>query len=401
MTTSGPTVSAKQDTPSREELITRADDLRSLLWEAAPEADRTRRVADKTFQAIRDAGLTRLLVPRRFDGYDSGMRTFLEVTIALGRGCGSSAWVTGVLNTGNWLAASYSDQAQADVWGENSAATTAGVLAPTAEAKVVDGGIVLTGKWGYASGSNHCDWVSVCYPGTSPDDPGMQLALVPVQDVTLEDTWFVSGMRATGSNTVVAHEVFVPAHRLRPLTPLFTGANATGGAGLSGRASLAGLLSLSLAGAQLGQAEAALDYVLEKAPKRSITTTVYGSQSESVGFQIDVAEASSMIIAAREITRQAADILDDYAAKAELPPETVRTQLRVNLAWAARQAFLAVDLLMSAHGSSAFAEVNPLQRIWRDAGIASRHAAFFRRVTQELHGKALLEKNPSAISFLV
>ncbi|MFI5612618.1 acyl-CoA dehydrogenase family protein [Amycolatopsis sp. NPDC051903] len=387
--------------PDREQLIERADALRLRLWESAPQVDQDRRLPAANFEAMRDAGLMRLFVPERFGGFGSDMRTYLEVTMALGRGCGSSAWVVGVLNTGNWWAASFSEQAQEDVWSDDPLATTAGVLAPSAEAEVVDGGIVLNGKWGYTSGSNHCDWVSVCYPGTSPDDPGMHLALVPIQDLTVEDTWYVAGMRGTGSNTVVAHNLFVPSHRLRPVAPFFAGDNARDGAEVNQRVSLAGLLPLSLAGAQLGQAQAALDYALEKAPKRAITTTAYTSQAESVGFQVDVAEASSMIDAAVQITRQAADELDSYAVSGALPETAVRTRLRLNMAWAVRTAYQAVDLLMTAHGSSAFAEVNPLQRIWRDAAVGSRHAAFNTRITQELHGKALLHQNPAAVSFLV
>ncbi|WP_432847952.1 acyl-CoA dehydrogenase family protein [Amycolatopsis sp. CA-161197] len=390
-----------QKVPSREELVERANSLRAQLWEAAPEVDRERRLKTANFEAIRDAGLIQLFVPKRLGGFDADMRTFLDVTIALGRGCASSAWVTGVLNTGNWWAASYSEQAQDEVWSTNPFATTAGVLAPTSAVEVVEGGVKLNGKWGYASGSNHCDWASVCYPSVVPGGRDMNLALVPMKDLTVEDTWFIAGMRGTGSNTLVARDVFVPEHRLRSATGLLNGDNVAAGPDASHRVSLAGLAPLSLAGAQLGQAQAALDYVIEKAPKRSITTTTYSAQSESVGFQIDLAEASAMIAAAVKTTQDAADQLDDYAAKGEHPPEVVRTGLRVGMAQAMRQTFHAVDLLMSAHGSSAFAEVNPLQRIWRDAGVASRHAAFNIRVSQELAGKSLLDQNPTAVSFLV
>jgi alkylation response protein AidB-like acyl-CoA dehydrogenase len=141
--------------------------------------------------------------------------------------------------------------------------------------------------------------------------------------------------------------------------------------------------------------------VLETAPGRRVTTTTYATQTESVGFQIDVAEASSTIDAASAMCRQAADILDAYAQKGEVPNEKLRTRLRNNMSWAARHTYLAIDNLMSAHGSSSFADVNPLQRIWRDAGTASRHAAFNTRIAQELFGKSLLNQNPSNISFLV
>jgi alkylation response protein AidB-like acyl-CoA dehydrogenase len=385
----------------RQELVARADNLRTRLWEDAANVDKNRRLPDSTFEAIRDAGLLHLLVPKRFGGLGGDMRTYLEVTIALGRGCGSSAWVSGVLNTGNWLAARYSERAQEEVWGANPLATTASILAPTSAAVGVDGGVVLNGSWGYTSGVNHCDWVGLCYPGITAEDPGFQLALAPVGDLVVEDTWHVSGMRGTGSNTIVARDLFIPAHRLRSAGPLFAGENATTEQEQNQRVSLAGLLPLSLVGAQLGQAQAALDYVVEWAPKKRITTTVFSSQSGSVGFQVDVAEATSTIQAAMAMCRNAADALDGYAARREFPNETARLGLRNNMAWAVKHAFQAVDLLMGAHGASAFAEFNPLQRIWRDAGIASRHAAFSTRVVQELYGKSVLDQDPSQISFLV
>lgn len=389
------------DTPDQQELVARADNLRARLWEDAPNVDKSRRLPDGNFEAIRNAGLMHLLAPARFGGLGSDMRTYLEVTIALGRGCGSSAWVTGVLNTGNWLAATYSEQAQEEVWGENPLATTASILAPTSTAVSVDGGIVLNGQWGYTSGVNHCDWVSLCYPSISADDPGLQLALAPVGDLTVEDTWHVSGMRGTGSNTMVARDLFIPAHRLRSLAPLLHGENATTGQEQNQRVSMAGVLPLSLVGAQLGQARAALEFVLESAPKRRITTTTYSSQSVSVGFQVDVAESASTIDAAIAICRDAADTLDDYAARGEFPNETLRTRLRTNMSWAVKHAFQAVDQLMTAHGASAFAEFSPLQRIWRDAGIGSRHAVFNTRIAQELYGKSMLHQNTSEVSFLV
>jgi alkylation response protein AidB-like acyl-CoA dehydrogenase len=229
----------------------------------------------------------------------------------------------------------------------------------------------------------------------------MQLALAPISDVIIEDTWHVAGMRGTGSDTVVARDLFIPAHRLRSVTPLFRGENATTETEPNRRVSLAGLLPLSLVGAQLGQAQAALDHVLDTAPSRRITTTTYAAQTQSVGFQIEVADAASTIDAAVAVCRQAAEVLDECALKSELPDETLRTRLRDNMSWATRHAYRAIDQLASAHGASAFADASPLQRIWRDAGIASRHAAFNTRITQELFGKSLLGQNPSAVSFLV
>ncbi|WP_326836980.1 acyl-CoA dehydrogenase family protein [Amycolatopsis rhabdoformis] len=387
-------------TPGSADLITRAAHLRPQLWEDAPEVDRTRRLTDRNFAAMRDAGLMQLFTPRRFGGLAANLRTYFEVTAALGLGCSSSAWVAGVLNAGNWLVAQFPEPAQEEVWGADPFATTCSVLQPTGEAELVPGGIKLTGKWGYSSGSNHCDWAIVAYPSPEAAEPELQLALVPMSEVEVQDTWLVTGMRGTGSNTIVAHDVFVPDHRVLPLMPIFRGENLTAEDPVH-RAALAGVLPVSLMGSQIGAAETALEFVIEKAPKRQITASTYAVQAQSVGFQVDLAEAATTIKAARLIGAQAADVLDDYAGRGELPNETVRSGLRMDLSWAVKRACESVDRLVTAHGTSAFGEFSPMQRIWRDTGIATRHAAFNVRISQEIYAKALLGLDPYEISFLV
>lgn len=386
-------------TPTSAELIKRADALRSQLWEDAPEVDRSRRLSGRNFTAMRDAQLMQLFTPRQFGGLATDIRTYFDVTAALGGGCPSSAWVAGVLNGGNWIVAQFSDEAQEDVWGEHPFATAAGVLAPAGEAQIVDGGIRLSGKWGYASGANHCDWAVVSYPAPNAEKPEMLLALVPMTDVTVEDTWLVTGMRGTGSNTIVASDIFVPNHRLIPMMPIVAGNN-LGANDTVHRAALVGILNVTLLGPQLGAAESAVSYVIEKAPKRQITASTYSVQAHSVGFQVDLAEAITTIKAARLVGQQASDTLDDYATHGTHPDVTVRSGIRMDTAWAAKRLSEAVNLLMSAHGTSAFAETSPLQRIWRDIGTASRHAAMNIRLAQEIYGRAILGLNVREISLL-
>jgi alkylation response protein AidB-like acyl-CoA dehydrogenase len=50
----------------------------------------------------------------------------------------------------------------------------------------------------------------------------------------------------------------------------------------------------------------------------------------------------------------------------------------------------AIDILLSAHGAASFAEVSPLQRIWRDSATSGRHAVIDPAVNLEVYGRALL-----------
>ena len=122
------------DPPDLAELLKRAESLRPLLERNAAATDALRRLPDEIVTAVREAGLCRLMVPRRFGGYQTRIRTYLEVIAELGRGCGSTAWVASLINVCAWLAALFPDRAQRDVWGANRDAWVAGSLAPHGDA---------------------------------------------------------------------------------------------------------------------------------------------------------------------------------------------------------------------------------------------------------------------------
>ncbi len=144
--------------PPLSELVDRAAALRPVLERNADETDRLRRVAEENVEAIRDAGLCRLLEPRRFGGYETDFRTLLAVMAELGKGCGSTSWAMSLINVCAWLVGLYPDRAQSEVWRSDPDAWIAGSLAPSGEARKVDGGVVVTGRWPWASGSLHAQW---------------------------------------------------------------------------------------------------------------------------------------------------------------------------------------------------------------------------------------------------
>src|SRR5436190_6261314 len=117
------------------DLIERAASLRPILERNAEEADRLRRLPDTTVQALKDTGLCRLMVPKRFGGYETDIHTYIAVMAEIGRGCGSTAWVASLINVCAWLAALFPERAQQDIWAASSETWAAGSLAPHGEAK--------------------------------------------------------------------------------------------------------------------------------------------------------------------------------------------------------------------------------------------------------------------------
>ena len=123
------------DSPDLAELLKRAEGLRPLLERNAETTDSLRRLPDEIVAALREAGLCRLMVPKRFGGYQTSIHTYIEVMAELGRGCGSTSWVASLINVCAWLAALFPERAQQDVWGANPDAWVAGSLAPHGDAK--------------------------------------------------------------------------------------------------------------------------------------------------------------------------------------------------------------------------------------------------------------------------
>ena len=107
------------------ELTDKAAALRTLFEAHAGETDTLRRLPDANVTAIKDAGLCRLRVPKRFGGHETNIHTYIEVMEELGRGCGSTSWVASLINVCAWLTSLFPDQAQQDVWGTNRAAWVA------------------------------------------------------------------------------------------------------------------------------------------------------------------------------------------------------------------------------------------------------------------------------------
>jgi 3-hydroxy-9,10-secoandrosta-1,3,5(10)-triene-9,17-dione monooxygenase len=391
------------EAPDRSALIARAANIRSILEESAEETDAGRRLASAAVAALRANGMCRLMVPKRFGGYQTDIRTYIEVMAEIGRGCGSSAWVSSLINVCAWLASLFPEQAQRDIWGANPDAWVAGSLAPIGEATPVAGGWRVSGRWPWASGSLHAQWAAcgIHMKNEQGEMANLGLSLMPMADVSIEDTWFMVGMKGTGSNTIVANDAFVTTHRFLPYPKAFHGEYLTEFKDESVyRAAFVPLTVLILAGAQLGVARAALDLVKHWAPKRGITHTTFRSQAESPGFQMLVADAAMKVDTAFLHAFRAADDLDAAANAGRQMSLQERARVRTDTALVAKSCREAVELLVQAHGTSSLADWNRMQRLWRDVHVASHHAITEWQVNLEIYGKALLGIEPN-ISHLI
>ncbi|MEV7994837.1 acyl-CoA dehydrogenase family protein [Streptomyces sp. NPDC086077] len=390
---SSPTTTGEQpEQDVRAELVARATALQPLLRGHSARAEAERVLPAEVVDAMAEAGIFRQLTPKRYGGSETDLRTLIQVSETLGEGDGSAAWVGMIIAVTNWLACLFPDQAQEEVFGADADARVTGVAAPTGVGERVAGGWRVSGKWSYNSGAPFATWAALGV--LLKDDRGEisdhSLALIPASELAFEDTWHTAGMKATASGTLVGQDVFVPEHRVLSVPAAAEGIypRTTRDTALYSSA-FGPMLVLCLTGPLLGLGRAALTAAREAAVTKPLSFTVHNSQADSVGVQMQVAEAALKLESARLLVYRAADEVDRGAHGGPLSLAT-RSHIRARAGFAAQQVVEAINVLANVHGSSAFADSNILQRIWRDANVAARHAGLIPAVGLEVHGKSLL-----------
>ncbi|CAN5324686.1 acyl-CoA dehydrogenase family protein [soil metagenome] len=376
------------------EVVARVRALKPLLAANAVQGEKDRRAVQESVEALQAAGAFRVGVPRRWGGYETSVRNQLEVSSAVAEADGGLAWVTTLTNVGCWIVGLQNEELQHDIFGDGPDARTVGIIGPSVKARPVEGGYRVNGKGFYASGSMHAQWAGngALLLDEAGEVVGQAMVFAPMSELSIEDTWFVVGMRASGSNCIVWDDVFVPYHRVFDVGP----ANAVNEYQtpykdeVLYRSVFSSTLAVVLTGPQLGLARAALEFVLQQAQTKGIAYTIFGKQKDSVAFQLRVAQAATRIHTAELNAYDAADAIDAWAAEGHVPSLLERARIRAQVATTVENINTALNDLLFAHGSGGFAESSPLQRFWRDSNVAARHAFVLPDVSYESYGKTLL-----------
>ena len=204
-------------------LLERARTLIPRLVERAPAAA-ARKLPVRTIAEYREAGILRILQPKRFGGMQGRFSLFSRIVEELTYGCASSAWVYAVLAEHQWIIAQYPEQAQIDVWGDEPEAVASSSLAPREAARPVPGGWRLSGNYPFSSGCDYAQWSIIgAFLGEHGDPRHIAYLLVPLAEVEIVDDWQVLGLAGTGSKSLALHDVFIPEHRCVMVSDLFAG----------------------------------------------------------------------------------------------------------------------------------------------------------------------------------
>jgi len=385
-------------------LLQRATDLVPALRERASLAEEQRRVPEETIQDFHDAGLFRVLQPRRVGGSELHPRAFFDIAAQIAHGCASSAWVLSNLAIHHQFMALWPQAAQDEVWGPSpDTLIGSSYIFARGKARKESGGYVLSGHWPFSSGIDHCEWCVLGANTVDESDPSrvhQRYFLVPRADYAVLDTWRVVGLRATGSNDVRMAEVFVPEYRTVAMDEVIRG-EAPGLAvnpGALFRLTMQGTGGFVLLPTLYGAARAAANDYVDGA--RSRTTTVGAkSQAELPAVQDRVANVEACLDTALMIGHRGwNEAMQRLQTHSIIDGET-GARLRRDSAFAARLIVQAMDQVFAGCGGAGLYESSAMQRMWRDVHAGAAQFGLQWDVSGPAYGRVRLGL-PSGIAGL-
>ena len=368
------------DHGSYAEVLDRARQLVPQLRERSKRAEKARELLPETLDELRNAGILRVMQPRRWGGMEFDLVAYFDFSYELARGCASTSWTASNLLIHNWMLALFDERAQEDVWASNrDALIAAGVTFPQGQARKVDGGFVISGRWNFSSGVTVAEWnmlAVIVRDGKQVIDH--RLCLVHKSEYEIVDDWHVLGMRSTGSMSVVAKDVFVPDYRA---LCMYTARGGNGFPGAAANPSPAFQVALpafaghGIAAVGVGNAQAALELTIATVKERS-TSYTSARMRDIQAVQIRVGAAASRIDAAYQLLRKECVELQDYANRGEVPAAEIKLRCKRNCAYAVSLCTEAVDILHAMAGANGLYETYPIETIFRDAHALAGHFSF-------------------------
>ena len=368
-----------------DQVVALARGMRELVQAQAGESEHLRTLSSAVVDEMWASGLMSAFNPIPAGGVEPSFREMIETWIEMAWQDGSFGWI-GIANLpSSFAAAAYlPDDGFAEVFtAHDNRVTMGGQFFPNGQGAVVDGGYRLTGSWSFGSGTGHSQYVAA---GFFPMDdgemrwlseglPDMQVAVVPREEISFNDGWFVQGLKGTGSYDYSAEDVFVPAHRTFALfcrEPLRGASPAT-------RMGLMPVTAAGHASWALGVAKSMLDDVAELAATKYRMSDMASLASRPT-FQKGLAHHVSAWRAARLLVLDAFTTAEAaVAAGGELTP-MLRADMRASAVFATDVARQCAEWAHLVAGTSSIREGSRLERAFRDIYTGTQHAFISEKV---------------------
>ncbi len=339
----------------------------------AEQTDAARELPRPLFEALADAGLFRLALPRALGGSELDLPTYVQVIEELGKADASTAWVVNQCAIFATYAARMPREVARAIWIDTPRSVVANTPLPSAQASVVPGGYRVTGRQGFSTGCRHAAWLAAHAtivengkPRLDQGQPETRYMFVPAADAELLDTWRVHGMRGTGTHHFAVNDVFVPAERtvLSVTAPLLE-------TGPLYRIPRTMLFASGDAAAALGMARTSLETFFELAGAKTPRAMQALLRDQSM-IQVGVGQAEAHLRSGRAFLAEAVREIWTAATAGSVTLDH-RATLRLATTHGIRLAAQVIDIVYNAAGVTAVYDENLLQRHFQDIHVITQH----------------------------
>jgi len=375
-------------TTPHDQMIAAARELAPLLAAHARASEEARRPADEVIDAARAAGLFDMMVPKRYGGLELDLDTFFETILILGESDASAAWIIAFYIEHNWMLCQFPEDFQQELFATRTHVLAPAMLSPSGTARRVEGGYRLDGRWQWATGIVHADWVIAGAVDREGGRPRAMFFALPREEVAVEDTWYMDGMCGTGSHDVLIADRFVSDDRCVEIAAMMNASTPGGRLHDSPlfRTPMAPILSLTAGVPALGQARFVVREFARQLLHRYDQLTL-AKQAENTSRQIRLARAEMTVRAAEALLR---DVLRDVLARRADADEATRVGWTTAIAHAVGMCQAAIGDVCEAAGASSHFLSNPLQRARRDVNTIACHTVFDLDLRYRSLGRVLL-----------
>jgi len=363
--------------------IEAAKELSPFIRSCAAQIEADRELPRPLFEALSEAGLFHLALPRAVGGAELELPTYIQVLQEIGQADTSTAWIVNQYAIFATYAARIPRDIARMIWIETPYGVVANTFAPTGHAVAVPGGYRVSGLHRFSTGCRHASWFAARARLVENDHEEERYFFVPATEVELLDTWHVRGMRGTGTHDFAVTDVFVPSERtvLQRGAPLLE-------TGPLYRFPLPLLFASGDAALALGAARSCLTAFCELAAAKKPHAMQATLRDQSL-VQAAVGQTEAHIRAGKAFVTEA--VHDTWAEAESTGALTLDgcATLRLATTHAIRLAVQAIDTIYNGAGTSAIYEGNQIQRHFQDIHVLSQHQQA-RLSNYELVGKHFL-----------
>jgi alkylation response protein AidB-like acyl-CoA dehydrogenase len=398
-------VAITQSKPTRRESLSeRIRPHLGVIAKRAAETESKRMVPRENMALVREAGFMRALLPACLGGDERDLWDYCEGVRTIVKACPSTGWVTGVLNVHPAALCHYGPSVQKEVLATGVDTVICSSGTPAIKARLAEGGILVSGQGRWASGCDHAEWalVGVKVPDLSDAQYPQRryrdyMFMVHKSEYKIEDTWYSTGQRGSGSKDLIFKDLFVPNRRLERLDAVYL--NYSHGAGTVdswiGRIPFPLLFACFLPAIALGCADGMIaEFTKRQRVRKNAYTGAQGILNPA-GY-MRLAESVHEIESLTAYYKQLMYAMQSFGETRERLTEAKALQMQATLPFITTRAVHVIERLFEAAGSSAIADFNPMQRYWRDGHTARLHTGSDYDVSMQHHGRFMLGLMPTA-----